>query len=225
VIQMLCIARKTTALRISEGSSAGVIHVENGELVHAIWDDTVGEEAFFRMLAVKNGVFHTAPLPPDIERTLSGDWQYLLIEGLRHLDESAAGIGPSGNDRPSLRMIAGGAEPGEQAESISFLSQPRATSPTPREPASVTFARPSMGSLLGEPNSGATPPPTPRTPEVTRLVDEGFSALRAGRREDAQRAWETALALDPTNRMLELNLRKLVSRDAMGGAPRAPRGQ
>jgi len=36
-----------------------------------------------------------------------------------------------------------------------------------------------------------------------------FSALRAGRRDDARRAWEAALGLDPGNRMIELNLRKL----------------
>ena len=73
VIQMLCIARKTTSLRLSEGQSSGVILIENGEIVHAIWDRLVGEDAFFAMMAVKNGLFYTSPLPPDIERTIKGD--------------------------------------------------------------------------------------------------------------------------------------------------------
>src|SRR6185295_1260729 len=38
VIQMLCIARKTTALRLAEGERAGVILIENGEIVHAVWE-------------------------------------------------------------------------------------------------------------------------------------------------------------------------------------------
>src|SRR4029078_5710059 len=86
-------------LRLSEGQSAGFVFIEKGEPVHAMWEDLVGEQAFFRMLGVKNGLFHTAPLPPDVERSIKSDWQYLLIEGLRRLDESALADG----DRPSLR--------------------------------------------------------------------------------------------------------------------------
>jgi CheY-like chemotaxis protein len=206
VIQMLCIARKTTALRLSEGESAGVIHIENGEVVHAVWDDLAGEEAFFRMLAVKNGLFYTSPLPPEIERTIKGDWQYLLIEGLRRLDEAAAAGAES--ERPSLRP----APPPEPADTATPFSRPR---PVERDGATVTLSRSTMGSMLGGPPSAPSPQ---RPPEVTRLIDEGFSALRAGRRDDARRAWEAALRLDPGNRMVELNLRKLGPEEGSGGA-------
>jgi CheY-like chemotaxis protein len=159
VLQMLCIARKSTALRLSMGTSAGVVHIDAGEPVHAVWDDLAGEEAFFRILGVKSGLFFTAPLPPDGERSLRGDWQHLMIDGLRRLDEHAAGE----------------------------LAAPTA----PDHPVATERA------------------PDPRPEDVTRLVDEGFNALRAGRREDARRAWEAARSLAPDNRMLELNLRKL----------------
>lgn len=206
VIQMLCIARKTTALRLSEGDSAGVIHVVNGEIVHAVWDDIVGEEAFFRILAVKNGLFHTSPLPPDIERTIKGDWQYLMIEGLRRLDEAAAANGHVEAERPSVRPAPAPPAVPETPETTSPFSRPR---PVEREGSSVTLARSTMGSMLSGPTSVPTPSSAPARPEVTKLVDEGFSALRAGRRDDARRAWEAAFKLDPSNRMLELNLRKL----------------
>ena len=45
--------------------------------------------------------------------------------------------------------------------------------------------------------------------EVAQLVDQGFSALKSGDRERATRCWRDALRLDPSNRALELNLRKL----------------
>ena len=205
VIQMLCIARKSTALRFSEGQSAGVIHIENGELVHAVWDDLVGEDAFFRMLSVKNGLFYTSPLPPELERTMKGDWQYLLIEGLRRLDEAVAAAGGAREpERPSVRFV-----PSSPPPSLDFgepLSRPPSME---REGATVTLARSTMGSMLRGPSSPDGPPSAPRSPEVARLIDEGFSALRARRRDEARRAWEEALRLDPTNRMLELNLRKL----------------
>jgi DNA-binding response OmpR family regulator len=206
VIQMLCIARKTTALRLAEGESAGVIHIDSGEMVHAIWDDLVGEEAFFRMLAVKNGLFYTAPLPPDVERTIKGDWQYLLIEGLRRLDEAAA----ASPDLPSAHLAAADPHAGPARRDE-------------REGLTVTLASSTLGAMLGGPPS--SPPSVRQVPEVTRLVDEGWSSLRAGRREDARRAWRAALALDPGNRMLDLNLRKLgpepepaAAREAGGGS-------
>lgn len=199
VIQMLCLARKTAALRISEGDSAGVIHIDAGEIHHAVWDERSGEEAFYRMLAVKDGLFYTSPLPPDVERTIHGDWQYLLIEGLRRLDEAAAGeIEP---ERPSVRLVA----PGVEAPSSRRSSPPSRGGEIER--VTVTLTRGTMGSVLEGPT--APPPPAPQRPDVTRLVEEGWVALRAGRRDDARRAWEEALRLDPANRSLELNLKKL----------------
>jgi len=196
VIQMLCLAKKTAALRLSEGESAGVVHIDAGEIVHAVWGDTVGTEAFYRVLGVRNGLFSTAPLPPDVERTLEGDWQHLLIEGLRRLDEAGAA------DRPSLRP----APPTPRDGVAAFRSDappPQAASPE----GGVTFGRSTLGSMLGD--AAGAPGSGRRAPEVSRLVDDGFRALRAGRREEAKRAWEAALAIDPGNRMVELNLRKL----------------
>jgi hypothetical protein len=195
VIQMLCIARKTTSLRLSEGSSSGVILIENGEIVHAIWDKVVGEDAFFAMMAVKNGLFYTSPLPPDIERTIKGDWQYLLIEGLRRLDEAAAGIVSEDHDPvPSMKLIPFDLPPGERLDGNS--SRPP---PPPRAPAAASQA------------NAPPPPPSapPRNLEVSKLIDQGFASLRAGKRDEARKCWEDALKLDPTNRMIELNLRKL----------------
>ena len=44
------------------------------------------------------------------------------------------------------------------------------------------------------------------------LVDKGFAALRAGRVEEARQCWLAAKELDPDNRSLDLNLKKLDSR-------------
>jgi len=216
VIQMLCIARKSTALRLSEGSSTGVIHIEAGEPVHAVWDDVSGEDAFFRILGVKNGLFYTAPLPPDVERSIRGDWQYLMIEGMRRLDEANAARGgaePDTGDRPSLRLVPASIPPAR----LSYPTEPEApfsrarAAALPPPPPAVTLSGSTVGSMLRGPAPEAEPRPEPRAarPEVTRLIDEGFRALRAGRRDDARASWEEALSLEPANRMVELNLRKL----------------
>lgn len=192
VIQMLCIARKTTAVRFSEEASSGAVYLEHGEPVHAVWDDLVGEDAFFRVMAVKSGVFHTAPLPSDIERTLAGNCQYLLMEGTRRLDEAG-------------RDCEGAVEPARP------LARP---APAPLPPRSATW------SSAGRPRGAAPPPPQELGADVSRFIDEGFAQLRAGRRDDARTAWEEALRLDPSNRPIELNLRKLSAAPAPVAAKR-----
>jgi hypothetical protein len=73
--------------------------------------------------------------------------------------------------------------------------------------------------LLKRANS--TRPPTPRSQRpqaavsgehllsAAVLTDLGFAALRNGSTEEAQRLWTLALRLEPTNRSLQYNLRKL----------------
>jgi serine/threonine-protein kinase len=52
---------------------------------------------------------------------------------------------------------------------------------------------------------------------VSALIDQGFSALRRGEPDSARRAWQEALGMDPSNRALALNLRRLETR---GGSRR-----
>jgi DNA-binding response OmpR family regulator len=198
VLQMLCIARKTTAVRFSEDTSSGAVYIDQGEIVHAVWNDLSGEEAFYGMMAVARGVFHTAPFPVDVERTLSGQWQYLLMEGTRRLDEAV-------RDRPSGEV-------------------PVASGP---QPTGGPYGRSTMGSWPGKAPAPYLPPASGQKVEVPRLIDEGFAHLRAGRRDDAKKSWEEALRLEPSNRMIELNLRKLngaaAARPALGSSPRGER--
>jgi DNA-binding response OmpR family regulator len=196
VIQMLCIGRKSMTLRLSEGSSAGAIHIERGEVVDAVWDGLAGEEAFFRMLAVKSGVFHTSPLPADIERTITADWQYLLMEGLRRLDEAGRDHAESVPPAPTLPTGFGPAHSGPRSSFVAPLGQSGAW-PAPQ-----------------------SAPPSGAESKVSRLVDEGFEMLRAGRRDDARMAWEEALRCDPHNRRIQLNLRRLDGAPAAAAARR-----
>jgi eukaryotic-like serine/threonine-protein kinase len=48
---------------------------------------------------------------------------------------------------------------------------------------------------------------------ISKLVDEGFAALKRGDRTLARACWSEALSLDPTDRMLKLNLRKLDTKE------------
>ena len=62
--------------------------------------------------------------------------------------------------------------------------------------------------LQNSSRSGESQPPE-LVAKISALIDEGFLALKTGDRQSTRRCWREALALDPTNRRLDLNLRKL----------------
>jgi DNA-binding response OmpR family regulator len=97
VIQMLCLSQKSAALRVADGDDWGVVHLEHGEIIHAVWNDEVGEPAFYRVLRARRGIFNTLPVPAAGPRTIHADWRHLLIEGMRLEDEQQRD-GPSDLD-------------------------------------------------------------------------------------------------------------------------------
>lgn len=220
VIQMLCISRKTTALRVSHGASSGIILLENGEVVHAVWEDTVGDEAFFRLLSLSNGAFYTFPPPPEVERTIHESWQHLLMEGMRRLDEGAREQARTERPRrPSEHgpdpAVAAGTAPAPASASASAQAAVPAPASTSAQAAGTSprsVATPAPTPKLAPASVLPPVPPPPRLlvpTDVDKLVDQGFAALKAGDHVETLRLWEQGLRADPSNRMLELNLRKL----------------
>jgi hypothetical protein len=124
-----------------------------------------------------------------------------LIEGLRRLDEANAGILPEEEPNQSVRFAPVNHSTNQNTESF-----PPQRSPSGQPPAPPPPPPPSTNT--------AGPPSVPmRNNEVSRLIDQGFAALRSGQRDDARKFWEEALKLEPTNRMIELNLRKLEAKN------------
>ena len=123
------------------------------------------------MLAVMNGLFYTTPLPPDVERSIRGDWQYLLIEGMRRLDEAAAERGERRRGTalapPHALEPAAAAEPFEPAARTTEPPAPEApfsrARPAQQPGATVTLSRSTVGSMLrGAARGEATRPRAPR---------------------------------------------------------------
>lgn len=174
VVQMLCLGRKSTVLRVVAGTDGGAVYLREGEIVHAVWNDLSGEEAFYRLVCASSGVFNTLPCPERTPQTIQTGWQHLLLEGMRLQDEGALGAVEAPAPAPSHRR------------------DKRPTQESSRtHDASEAWKR----------------PPGPH--EIARLIDEGFNAMREGDFPTARSKWEEALVLDPDNRMVQLNLRRL----------------
>lgn len=62
----------------------------------------------------------------------------------------------------------------------------------------------------------ATPGTARPSASAEELIDRGFLALRAGNIEEVRRCWLAALALQPDNRRVQFNLRKLETTPRIG---------
>lgn len=87
VLQMECLARSSLILEISANGETGQIYIEQGAIVHAQVADLKGEPAFNQLLGLSGGQFNLKPFGEPPERTISGSWEFLLMEAARMKDE------------------------------------------------------------------------------------------------------------------------------------------
>ena len=88
VLQMECLSRNSSVLEVSNAALAGKIFIETGQIVHAQVGDATGEDAFNQLLAFSGGQFNLKPFSEPPARTISGQWEFLLMEAARKSDES-----------------------------------------------------------------------------------------------------------------------------------------
>jgi DNA-binding NarL/FixJ family response regulator len=89
IIQMECLSRTSTVLRVTHGPLVARLWIHDGELIDAECEGARGEAAFHRLLAWKTGTFENLPAEPDRERTIQKPVNALLLESAQTLDETA----------------------------------------------------------------------------------------------------------------------------------------
>lgn len=87
VLQMECLARSSVILEISANGETGQIFIEQGSIVHAQVADLSGESAFNRLLGFTGGQFNLKGFSEPPARTITGSWEFLLMEAARMRDE------------------------------------------------------------------------------------------------------------------------------------------
>jgi CheY-like chemotaxis protein len=87
IIQMECLSRSSTVLRITRGPLVAKLWIQDGELIDAEVEGARGEAAFQRILAWKSGTFENLPAEPGRERTIAKPVNALLLESAQAMDE------------------------------------------------------------------------------------------------------------------------------------------
>jgi len=103
IIQMECLSRSSTVLRITRGPLVAKLWLENGELIDAETEGARGEAAFFRILAWKSGTFENLPTEPERKRTITKPVNALLLESAQSIDETADTVEPASIEQNAHR--------------------------------------------------------------------------------------------------------------------------
>lgn len=88
VLQMECLGRKSSILSVSAGNQRGQIYINEGEIVHAECGPMQGEMALYGLLGLSGGEFKLHPYTEPARRSISGQYEFLLMEAARLRDEN-----------------------------------------------------------------------------------------------------------------------------------------
>jgi len=90
ILQLLCLRRETTQVRIAAEKISGIIVIEGGQIVHARTSAMQGEEAFHALFGLKGGSFRVQQRQESSKRTIHKPWESLLMEAGQFIDEAMA---------------------------------------------------------------------------------------------------------------------------------------
>jgi len=90
VIQMECLGRNSSVLEVYNDSVLGRIYIEDGNIIHAAGGELTGEPALQKLLSLPGGSFELVPFEAPPHKTISGPWEFLLMEAARVRDELAS---------------------------------------------------------------------------------------------------------------------------------------
>ncbi len=104
MLQMFHLGRRSVTITLG-GLGDEEIHVENGEIIHAVNGDTVGEPALATILQSESGSVETCPLK-QVERTITRPFSGLILDLIRQSDEAEMGFG-GGSDSGESSGLSG----------------------------------------------------------------------------------------------------------------------
>ena len=90
VLQMECLGRKSSILAVSAGARRGRIFIRDGEIIHAESGALQGEMALYGLLGLAGGEFTLQPYTEPERESISGQYEFLLMEAARMRDEGGS---------------------------------------------------------------------------------------------------------------------------------------
>jgi predicted regulator of Ras-like GTPase activity (Roadblock/LC7/MglB family)/CheY-like chemotaxis protein len=92
IVQVNNLSKATNALRVNADGREGIIYFLDGDIVHAIYDDLVGENAFYKLMSFQGGKIDTFYPDKFPESTISRPVDSLLLKSTLLSDETAENV-------------------------------------------------------------------------------------------------------------------------------------
>ena len=89
IIQLHCLGRLTSALSVECEDGKGTIFFQEGNIIHAETRKLEGEHAFYHILSWQGGEFQVLRNHVPSRETITKNWQSLLLESMRRVDENS----------------------------------------------------------------------------------------------------------------------------------------
>ena len=87
IIQLVSVSGKTGKFTLTRDGDRGFIFLKNGQMVHAVVGDLIGEEAIYALAIWNQGEFQFNPSEEPDRQTITKSNTNLLMEAARRLDE------------------------------------------------------------------------------------------------------------------------------------------
>jgi len=87
IIQLVSVSGKTGKFTLTRDGDRGYIWLKNGQMVHAVVSDLIGEEAIYALAIWNAGEFQFSPNEEPDRQTITKSNTNLLMEAARRLDE------------------------------------------------------------------------------------------------------------------------------------------
>jgi predicted regulator of Ras-like GTPase activity (Roadblock/LC7/MglB family) len=122
IIQLNCNEMSTATVYLLREDKEGIICFAEGAIVHAEIEDVVGEEAVYEMLSWPDGSFVVQQGREAPERTISSNWNSLLLEGIRRMDEEESATEEQVGAEPTAAASDNGDEMSSLAHQLTTIS-------------------------------------------------------------------------------------------------------
>jgi CheY-like chemotaxis protein len=191
LVQLLCMASVSGALRVEHGDEHGVLWFERGSIVDAALDGVHGVEVVQRMLRWQGGSF-------SLEREARAERTSIRVPAMQLLLEAVQIIDQENNCTIDVR---------ESSTTVRTVVAPAAKSGVvAKVQASAEAWQATLHSLVMEELECEKSSPAERAAEC---FQRGMEFALHKNYDAALREWERASSLDPANRTYQVNLRRL----------------
>ena len=103
LVQLKCLNRQSTLFRVFHKGEVGLIHILNGDVVHAETPRLGGLKAFSEIIGWEGGRFEETKLPANPPRSIDLNWEHLYMSCIGGDDEeSPASVQDSFDDIPDF---------------------------------------------------------------------------------------------------------------------------